>query len=356
MNLKLIAAAFTLLTGVLGAAFWNSDRPYQVTAYVLTADGVVPQNAVTMGGVTVGSVSSVGIVPDDQTSQGGATITLQIDSRYTPLPLGTRATIRPQGLLGSKFVELTPGGLGGQTIPSGGSIPLHDTATPVDLSQVQDIFNQYVSAKLKTLNLESGKTFAGSRGQQLNELLAQLPAITANTSDITGNIDRQDQQLEQLTIEFDRITAQIASEDAALRGDLSNGSSILNTMAAHDQRLQDELVYANSSLGAVNSALNGHQQDLHAIFAEFPALLRELHTFNDNSATSLATIYPCINDVIQTIREMQDATKYTHAAGATDGVGNMLRVYPVLAGPSNGAFAPTNSAAYPDGQCTGSKP
>ena len=359
MTLKLIGVMSTLITAVMGATFWTTSQTYQVTGYFVSAEGVVPGNNVTMGGITVGSVKQVAVIPDDQLASGGAAITMEVDSKYAPLALGTRATIRPQGLLGSRFVELAPGSPGGGSIRNGGSIPLHDTAAPVDLDQVQNVFNDQVSARIKTLNLEGGKTFANDNGAKLNQLLAALPAITSNSSDVTANLAAQDQQLSQLTLEFDQITLQMASEDANLRGDLANGASILNSIAAHDQQLRSELVYANSSLGTLNKGLNGHQQDLHQMFLDFPGLLMELHAFNDNSATALSTIYPCIDDVLQTIREMQSATKYSQKQGATDGTGNMLRVYPILQGTTNGSFAPQTDAAYAgrnDATCTGARP
>src|SRR5262249_1047193 len=78
-------------------------RPYEVTAYVVSAAQVVPGNDVVMGGVPVGQVSAVELSPDDSTA--GALIRMQLQSKYAPLHRGTRVTLRPKGLLGNMFVE-----------------------------------------------------------------------------------------------------------------------------------------------------------------------------------------------------------------------------------------------------------
>src|SRR5439155_4239580 len=120
--------------------------------------------------------------------------------------------IRPKGLIGSMFIQLTPGGGGNRGIPPGGVIPLHDTAAPVTLDEVQDVFDPQTRNWVKILTIEGGKSFAGDRGADLNELLKELPSITANSADVTGTLSERDRELDQLDVEFDRIAFQMASE------------------------------------------------------------------------------------------------------------------------------------------------
>jgi phospholipid/cholesterol/gamma-HCH transport system substrate-binding protein len=341
MPWKLVAVAAVGLAAVLGVAYLGvAEKTYTVRAYFVNAERVVAQNDVTVGGQVAGKVTDVSLVPDGQLSQGGAVITMQIDPRFAPLHQGTRAAIRPKGLLGDMFIDLTPGGNANPEIASGGVIPLHDTSAPVMLDEVQDVFDPQTRYWLKILTLEGGKTFAQNRGQDLNALLAQLPGISANTSGVTGTLAARDQQLDQLDVEFDQIAYEMASEDQALRGDIGSGGAILNTVAAHDQQLQAELVYANRSLGQLNGSLNGHQQDLNQTLKDSPALLADLQMFEQQSTGTLSTIYPCMNDILLTLAEMQSATDYSHTAGSSDGLGDMLRVYPVLQGPENGSYTP----------------
>jgi ABC-type transporter Mla subunit MlaD len=221
------------------------------------------------------------------------------------------------------FVQLTPGAPSAALIPPGGSLPIEDTAAPVDLDQVLDLFDSQTRAEIRTLTREGGTALDG-RGNDLNLLLSALPAITQDSADVTGKIAERDQQLSALDVEFDRIASMMASEDQSLRSDLSNGASVLDTMAAHDQQLRDELVYADATLGTLESGLHGHEGDLNLLLKRMPALLRELQSLSNHSATSLAIIGPCVEDIRQTLGEMASANAYRDANG------DMLRVHPYL--------------------------
>ena len=335
--MKLLAVVSLLAAGA--ATFLvvhGRTQPYEVTAYVISASQVVPGNDVVMGGVPVGRVSAVGLAPDGSTA--GALIRMQVQPKYVPLRRGTRVTLRPKGLLGNMFVELTPSG-NGAVIASGGSIPVEDTAAPVTLDQVTDVFDARTRQALQTLNRQGGLALQ-DRGQDVNHVLERLPQVSSDLAATAGALDERDQELNALAIEFDRVASQIAGEDRALRTDVADSATLLDTLAAHQQRLQDELVAANGSLGALNAALDGHQSSLNQLLKEQPELLQELQRFQSSATTTVATVDPCLNDLFNTLAEMRSATDYSHPAGSTDGNGFMLRVDPQLAGTTSGSFAP----------------
>jgi phospholipid/cholesterol/gamma-HCH transport system substrate-binding protein len=316
-----ILAAGTLLAGLGTAVFGN--HPYTVTAYFISAEGLTPQNDVVINGTRVGKVDAVGIAPDDGPSHGGAEVVMEIDGSSAPLHRGTRALIRTKGLLGNPFVQLTPGPSSSEVIRSGGTLPIQDTGSPVDLDQVMDLFDPQTRARIQTLTREGGASLA-NRGSDLNTFLAALPAIMQDTAAVTGKIAQQDKQLSDLDVEFDRIAQMMASEDQAFRRDLSNGASLLDVTAAHEEQLKAELVYADRALGELATGLKGHEHDLNQMLKAMPALLDELQALSDHSATSLAILDPCMADIIQTLAEMRNAQAYR------DGVGNVLRVHPYI--------------------------
>src|SRR4029077_8576489 len=299
--------------------FGNHD--YTLTAYFLSAEGLTQENDVVINGARVGKVLSVSVAADNGPSQGGAQVVMAIDRGSAPLHRGTRATIRPKGLLGNPFVELTAGPSSGAAIPSGGTLPLQDTASPVDLDQVMDLFDPQTPARLQTLTKEGGISLA-NRGSDLNLFLAALPAITQDTPSVTDRIASQDQQLSALCVELDRIEQMMAAEHQAFRADMANGASLLDVTAAHEAQLTAELVYADHALGELAAGLKGHERDLNQMLKALPAVLDELQKLSDHSATSLAILDPCMADIIQTLAEMRSATSYTDANG------NLLRVHP----------------------------
>ena len=297
-----LVAAGALAAGMLGNVFGNHG--YTVTAYFLSAEGLTQENDVVINGARVGKVLSVGIAPDNGPSQGGAQVVMAIDGPSAPLHRGTRATIRPKGLLGNPFVELTAGPASGAPIPSGGTLPIQDTASPVDLDQVMDLFDPQTRTRIQTLTREGGTALA-NRGSDLNLFLAALPGITQDTATVT-----------------DRIAQMMAAEDRAFRADLANGASLLDVTAAHEAQLKAELVYADRALGQLAAGLKGHERDLNQMLKALPAVLDELQKLSDHSATSLAILDPCMADIVQTLAEMRSATSYKDANG------NLLRVHP----------------------------
>lgn len=330
---KLVAVGVLVLVGLLSAHFYSASQDYKLTGYFISAEGVVPGNDVVLGGVPVGTVDSVGLAAEDQSA--GAEIVMKIDSRFTPLHSGTRATIRPKGLLGTMFIQLDPAG-GGKPLASGASIPLQDTAAPVTLDQVNDIFDAKTRDQVKTLTQQGGKSLDG-RGQDINALLSQLPSITTSTTDITAKLDQRQKEIDALQVEFDKVAGMWASEDQSFRGDLKNGADLLNTLAQHQQNLGDQFVSANSALSNVNNGLNGHQQDLNTIFKDMPALLDTLRKLQDHSTTALVIVNPCMGDINAALGEMQDSMKYRHPETGSDANGYMLRVDAPVNAPSTGA-------------------
>src|SRR2546423_3211064 len=316
-----LLAAGGLAAGLLGNLFGN--HPYTWTAYFLSAEGLTPENDVVINGARVGKVSSVSIAPDNGPSQGGAQVVLEVEGSAAPLHRGTRATIRPKGLLGNPFVELTAGPASAAAIPSGGTLPLQDTASPVDLDQAMDLFDPQTRARIQTLTREGGTAMAG-RGSDLNTFLSALPGIVQDTSAVTGKIAEQDKQLSALDVEFDRIAQMMASEDKAFRQDITNGASLLDLTAAHETQLKAELVAADRALGELAAGLKGHERDLNQMLGKLPAVLDALQKLSDHSATSLAILNPCMTDIVQTLAEMRSATSYRDANG------NLLRVHPYV--------------------------
>jgi phospholipid/cholesterol/gamma-HCH transport system substrate-binding protein len=350
--LKLAALLGAILAAFAGVNFgFGSGSSYAITGHFLSAEGLTAGNDVVIGGVQAGRVDSVAIAPDAD-SAGGALVKLSIDPKYAPLRRGTRATIRQKGFLGNMYVELAPGSDASKAIPNGGTLPIQDTAAPVSLDQVMDVFDPTTRAKLKTLTLEGGKSL-DNRGTDVNHILSDLPATSAQLADAAQNLDKSQQQLDDLTVEFDRIAAEMAAEDTNLRGDLRNGASLLDTIAARESRLQAEITYANQGLAAVNAGLDGHQQDLAKLLRQMPSLQDHLRQLSSAADPALADVNMCYANIIDAISQLASATSYKRPGTGTDANGYELRVETFIAPAMN---ASTGSLNPPIAACSGGTP
>lgn len=323
------------LAGALLVLLSNGSSPYTVRVYVLSAERLVPGNAVNISGVPAGRVTSVQLAPDNETA--GAIVTIQLDHRYAPLGQGTRAVIRPNGVVGDMFVQLD-NAQSGAPIPSGGSIPMQDTQVPVTIDEVTNILNAKTRQELKTMTRQGGVALRG-RGGDVNHVLQKLPQVSSGLAATTGSLAQQTEQLNELDSEFNRVATMIAGEHPALQGDISNGASVLDTLAQHQAGLRQELQHASSSLGQVNAALAGRQQDVHQLLAQMPQLLQVQQQLESSSTTAAATINPCMQNLLTTLSYLALADNYKQAQGSTDGTGYMLRVDPQLVGPDTGSFS-----------------
>ncbi|MHA1151697.1 MAG: outer membrane lipid asymmetry maintenance protein MlaD [Alphaproteobacteria bacterium] len=110
----IVAAMFVGIAFQSGTA--TTPTGYQVIAEFDDASGLGPGSEVRMSGVKIGTVHSQELDPETYF----AVVTLNI-SESVKLPRDTSARIIADGLLGSNFIALEPGG-DDEMIPAGGEI------------------------------------------------------------------------------------------------------------------------------------------------------------------------------------------------------------------------------------------
>jgi virulence factor Mce-like protein len=342
-SFKLLPVAIVLVLILIGGLLvvTAGSSPYTVRVYLLSAQRLVPGNNVDMDGVPVGHVTAVQLAPDNQAA--GAIVTIAVSGRYVPLRQGTRAIVRPAGVIGDMFLELNSV-QGGPAIQSGGSIPLENTQVSVTLDQVTNVLNSTTRQELQTM-IQQGAVALNGQGPGVNHVLAKLPKISSDLAGTTGSLDQQTQQLSDLDAEFSRVAAMISGEHRGLAGDVSNGASILSTLAQHQATLQQELVSANGSFGQANTVLSGRQPAVRQLLQQMPQFLQLLRVLEARATTSTQVINPCMQNLLTMLTYLANADNYRQAAGATDGNGYMLRVNPQLVGPESGTFSPQASCS-----------
>ena len=100
------AAIVFLVTQITNREFSLRSESYRLTAQFENVGGLKAGAPVSMAGVTIGRVESIGYDMD----LFKAVATLRIDSRYDQIPNDSDASILTAGLLGGQYVGITPGG------------------------------------------------------------------------------------------------------------------------------------------------------------------------------------------------------------------------------------------------------
>jgi phospholipid/cholesterol/gamma-HCH transport system substrate-binding protein len=100
------AALFFMVTQITNRELSSSGKSYELVAQFENIGSLKPGAAVSMAGVTVGRVESIGY--DQQ--QYKAVVRMRVNSQYDRIPKDSDASIMTSGLLGGQYVGITPGG------------------------------------------------------------------------------------------------------------------------------------------------------------------------------------------------------------------------------------------------------
>jgi len=142
-KLEMVVGVFVLV-GMLCLAYLSvklgklelvSGDVYEVEAQFNSASGIKPGSTIEIAGVEVGRVRGITLIEDR------AKVTLAVDNSIK-LYTDTIASIKTRGIIGEKFLALTPGG-GGDRLKPGGTI--RDTESGLDL---EELVSQYVHGKV----------------------------------------------------------------------------------------------------------------------------------------------------------------------------------------------------------------
>ena len=139
------AALFFLTTQLPTSGFklGGVGAGYRVVAEFDNVGDLKTGSPVTMAGVRVGEVESIGF---DARSYK-AVVTMRIEPRFNQIPDDSDASVQTQGLLGGKYIGIGPGG-SDNYLKDGGRIELTQSAIVLE-NLVNKLFASFVGSKDK---------------------------------------------------------------------------------------------------------------------------------------------------------------------------------------------------------------
>jgi virulence factor Mce-like protein len=261
---RVIAIACVLLAAValvvFAAAGGDDDGTYRVRAIFMNAFSVIPGEDVKIAGVKVGKIESLDVTPDHK-----AAVVLRIDrAGFDDFRKDAECTIRPQSLIGEKFVECTPT----QPRPEGAQpaaalpkiehgagkgqhlLPVSQTSKPVDLDLVANTLRLPYRERLAVIINELGTGLAG-RGGDLRQAIRNADPALKDT---------------------DKVLKILADQNRALARLARDGDRILTPLARDRSQVADFVSHANTTAQATAERSTALEQNI----AKLPAFLREL--------------------------------------------------------------------------------
>ena len=137
---------------------------FRVKAVFESSNSIRRNSPVRIAGVNVGKVVKV----EGKPGSNAAVVTMEVNGEGLPIHKDATLKIRPRIFLeGNFFVDVSPGSPSAPTIDDGDTIPITQTATPVQFDQVLSTFQSDTRTALqKTLGgLGTGLTYKPSKAQ-----------------------------------------------------------------------------------------------------------------------------------------------------------------------------------------------
>ena len=149
-------------------------RPFEVEAVFDSANSIRPNSPVRIAGVNVGKVTKV-----EHVGQGepAARVTMELDDSARPIHKDATMKIRPRIFFeGNFFVDLNPGSPSQPEMGDGDTIPINNTAAPVQFDQVLGALQSDTRKDLKGLLAELHKAYGqGGAQSRVVRLIACAP-------------------------------------------------------------------------------------------------------------------------------------------------------------------------------------
>jgi ABC-type transporter Mla subunit MlaD len=233
ISVALIAVAVVVI--VLVSSSSGGHGPYQVRAIFDDASFAVPGEDVRIAGAPVGTIASLDITNRSGLGSANsckqapgsckAVVTIAIgNSGFVPFHENATCAIRPQSLIGEKYVDCNPGTASTPALtkitsgPGAGTylLPVARTQSPVDTDLVQNIYRQPVRQQFSIILNEFGTGLA-ARGTDLNEVIHRANPALGYTDEVLKILANQNRQLAQLAKDSDTVLTPLAKDQQAIK-------------------------------------------------------------------------------------------------------------------------------------------
>ncbi|MER6594835.1 MCE family protein, partial [Micromonospora purpureochromogenes] len=251
---------------------------YAVTAEFGDVLDLVPQAAVKVDDVTVGSVEKISL------AGWTARVTLRVDADVR-LPANATAAVRQSSLLGEKYVTLAapPTAPASARLVDGDVIPLSRTARGAEVEEVLAALGLLLNggglAQLRTINQELGAALDG-REPAVRDALSQLDTFI-------GGLDKQKADLVRALDALDRLSGRLARQKQTL-GEAVDSLAPGITVLARQRAQLTEALTALGELGEVGTrVVNRSRDDTLADVRALQPILEQLVRAGDDLPKSL---------------------------------------------------------------------
>jgi phospholipid/cholesterol/gamma-HCH transport system substrate-binding protein len=251
---------------------------------------LAPQSDVRIAGVSVGSVVGTSLDP-----QGNRTLaTIQMSDQYAPIRSNAVAILRTKTLLGEAYVQLSTGTSSAKWLPDGGTLPRSQVQSAVQLDQVFDALNGPTRRAFEQWQEELARAVRGN-GQNLNDVLGNLPTFAGDATDILRVLDVEHAAVVRLSQNGGIVFAALTKNQSALRNLITTAETTFKTTAQN------------------NNALAQTFHNFPEFLNQTKATMAQLQSFATNTDPLVRELEPVANDLgptLTSVRELSPSLKH----------------------------------------------
>jgi phospholipid/cholesterol/gamma-HCH transport system substrate-binding protein len=275
--LCMLVAAAAGVAVLVGAGGRGTDS-YRVAAVFSNAAGLIPGQNVEIAGAIVGKVQSIRLTPEHR-----ARVEMDVKSGFVPFRADANCEIKPQSLIGEKFIECDPGSPDGEQLASVDgtpTVPLAHTRAPVDIDLVFAALREPYVNRLSLVVNELGTGLAGRPHDLQVAIRRSAPALQ----------------------EFDRVL-RIVNRDRALLGNLIDRTDTV--LARVTPRSRDVTSFVERA-SRVGDTVAQRRDALAAGLDRLPPLLAELEPSARSLAGAARDARPVVHQLRQATPSLRD--------------------------------------------------
>jgi ABC-type transporter Mla subunit MlaD len=304
-----VGAVVLLIVGICTFLGFSKHIPFthgfQVKAVFTQANSIRKNSPVRIAGVNVGKVKKI----ERQPGTTAAIVTLEFQKKGLPLHTDTTMKIRPRIFLeGNFFVDVKPGTPSAPDLKADATIPVTQTATPVQLDQVltslQESSRDDLKAALKgfgdSLTLkptaaedaDQDPSVRGLTGAQaLNKSFDKGPDALKYVSIVNnGLLGNEPDDLAKLISSFGTAAGALDKNESSLTGFLVNFNTTMASFASQSTNLKTSIHLLGPTLNSANRAL----ASLDAAFPNTRAFAKEVLPGVRETAGTISAALPWI--------------------------------------------------------------
>jgi phospholipid/cholesterol/gamma-HCH transport system substrate-binding protein len=281
------------------------QHPFELNAVFESSNNLAINSPVRIAGVDVGKVTKVERAPGTDMGK----VTMKIDKNGLPIHKDANMKIRSRLFLeGNFFVDLSPGTPEAPKVKDKGTIPVTQTATPVQLDQVLTALQRNDRANLQDLlqglgdsferkptasenatqdRLVKGKTAA----QALNLSLLYAPEALKNSAEVNqALLGTEPDDLAKLVAGAQKVTSALAQNEEQLKDFVTNFNRFTAIFANQESSLRQAIALLGPTVESANQSLT----HLNAALPAVDQFARNLTPVVEQTQQTIAALKPWI--------------------------------------------------------------